>query len=189
MHGLWARSFYLIHSLGFLGYVACDDTSVDRTPIDGAVIRMDSGSSSDANAALDSGVMGVDDTASSDARVRVDSGARDSGAQGCDLLPETTMYSSTMTHYDSDQSRDHEMRVYRPEGPGPNPGMLVIHGGGWRQSDYTAVHGLADRYARRGFTTFAINYQLSTPTASAWRNCTSCAAGLAVLTIRPMPIC
>src|SRR6476660_3963488 len=51
--------------------------------------------------------------------------------------------------------------VYRPHGPGPFPGMLVVHGGAWRmgaRADFaTLAHGLAER----GYTAVAIDYRLA----------------------------
>src|SRR3954468_11590862 len=51
--------------------------------------------------------------------------------------------------------------VYRPHGPGPFPGILVVHGGAWRmgaRADFaTIAHGLAER----GYTAVAIDYRLA----------------------------
>ncbi|TPW18961.1 MAG: lipase/esterase [Elusimicrobia bacterium] len=48
-----------------------------------------------------------------------------------------------------------------PEGPGPFPGMLVIHGGGWsarRPSDMAAI---AKALARRGYVALNVTYRLA----------------------------
>lgn len=50
--------------------------------------------------------------------------------------------------------------IYRPEGEGPFPAVLVIHGGGWRSGDRAQVEGLARRIARRGYVAVNISYRL-----------------------------
>ena len=42
------------------------------------------------------------------------------------------------------------------------PGILVVHGGGWRSGDKAQLGGLAYHLASAGYTCFAINYRLST---------------------------
>ncbi len=42
------------------------------------------------------------------------------------------------------------------------PGVLVVHGGGWRSGDKAQLGGLAHRLALAGYACFAINYRLST---------------------------
>lgn len=58
-------------------------------------------------------------------------------------------------------SRDHLLDIYRPEGPGPHPVLLYIHGGGFRilSKDSHWLMGLA--FARRGYLVFNINYRLA----------------------------
>lgn len=50
--------------------------------------------------------------------------------------------------------------VYVPEGPGPFPAVLVIHGGGWRSGDRAQVEGIAERVAQRGYVAVNITYRL-----------------------------
>lgn len=51
--------------------------------------------------------------------------------------------------------------AYLPEGEGPHPAVVVIHGGSWRSGSKSqlAVHALA--IARAGVAAFAINYRLA----------------------------
>lgn len=51
--------------------------------------------------------------------------------------------------------------AYVPEGPGPFPGVLVIHGGGWsarRPSDMAAI---SRALARRGYVALNVTYRLA----------------------------
>ena len=53
--------------------------------------------------------------------------------------------------------------IYRAEGRGKRvPGVLVIHGGGWRSGDKAQLGGLAYELASSGYACFAVNYRLST---------------------------
>lgn len=53
--------------------------------------------------------------------------------------------------------------IYRAEErDGPVPGVLIIHGGGWRSGDKAQLGGLAYQLASVGYACFAINYRLST---------------------------
>ncbi|MGQ0620003.1 MAG: alpha/beta hydrolase [Panacagrimonas sp.] len=51
--------------------------------------------------------------------------------------------------------------VYVPEGAGPWPGVLVIHGGGWYTGDREQVEGIAERLARRGFVAVNTTYRFA----------------------------
>lgn len=51
--------------------------------------------------------------------------------------------------------------VYVPQGAGPWPGVLLIHGGGWSSGDREQVKGIAERLARRGYVTFNTTYRLA----------------------------
>ncbi len=50
--------------------------------------------------------------------------------------------------------------VARPEeGSGPFPGVLVIHGGGWRGGDKASNRGLLAEFARRGYVAISPQYR------------------------------
>lgn len=51
--------------------------------------------------------------------------------------------------------------VYVPEGKGPFPAVLVIHGGGWEEGDREQVRSIAERVAQRGFVVMNVTYRLS----------------------------
>lgn len=50
--------------------------------------------------------------------------------------------------------------VYRPDGQGPFPSVLLIHGGAWKRGDRGQVEGLAERIAERGYLVVNITYRL-----------------------------
>ena len=51
--------------------------------------------------------------------------------------------------------------VYVPEGKGPFPAVLLIHGGGWYSGDREQVHSIAERVAQRGYVVMNATYRLS----------------------------
>jgi acetyl esterase/lipase len=51
--------------------------------------------------------------------------------------------------------------VYVPEGTGPFPGVLVVHGGAWRMGTRGQLAGVAQELAKHGFTAVAISYRLA----------------------------
>lgn len=51
--------------------------------------------------------------------------------------------------------------VYLPEGAGPFPGVLVVHGGAWRMGTRGQLTGVAQMLAQSGFTAVAISYRLA----------------------------
>jgi acetyl esterase len=50
-------------------------------------------------------------------------------------------------------------RVYRPEGPGPFPGAVEIHGGAWNGLDHLADDALNRELARRGVFVAALEFR------------------------------
>ena len=51
--------------------------------------------------------------------------------------------------------------LYVPSGPGPHPGVLVVHGGAWHTGTRAQLSGFAQALARQGFTAVAISYRLA----------------------------
>ena len=50
--------------------------------------------------------------------------------------------------------------VYVPEGKGPFPAVLVIHGGSWSSGDREQVQSIAERVAERGYVVMNVTYRL-----------------------------
>lgn len=55
----------------------------------------------------------------------------------------------------------HEAEAFVPEGNGPFPGVIIIHGGGWTSRSYEDTRTIGKSLASHGFTTLSINYSLS----------------------------
>ena len=51
--------------------------------------------------------------------------------------------------------------IYVPQGEGPFPGVLVIHGGAWYIGTRAQLSGIAQRLALNGMTAMAISYRLA----------------------------
>ena len=51
--------------------------------------------------------------------------------------------------------------LYIPQGDGPFPGVLVVHGGAWRMGTRAQLAGFAKTLADNGFTAVAISYRLA----------------------------
>lgn len=53
------------------------------------------------------------------------------------------------------------MDIYRPEGVGPHPAVLLVHGGGWLGGSKAGHAGTGAMLARNGYVACAINYRLA----------------------------
>jgi acetyl esterase/lipase len=51
--------------------------------------------------------------------------------------------------------------IYRPEGAGPFPAVVVIHGGGWKTRTGADMSRIAKGIARRGYVAMNITYRLA----------------------------
>ena len=51
--------------------------------------------------------------------------------------------------------------LYIPEGKGPFPGVLVVHGGAWYMGTRAQLSGFAQLLASRGMTAVAISYRFA----------------------------
>jgi acetyl esterase/lipase len=51
--------------------------------------------------------------------------------------------------------------VYVPQGKGPFPAVLVIHGGGWESGDRNQVKSIAERVAARGYVVMNVTYRIA----------------------------
>jgi acetyl esterase/lipase len=63
--------------------------------------------------------------------------------------------------YSSPGGNDLRLDAYLPEGEGPFPAILVVHGGAWRSGGKGQLAGYARTLARRGYAAFSINYRLA----------------------------
>jgi acetyl esterase len=51
--------------------------------------------------------------------------------------------------------------IYRPDGPGPHPTVLYLHGGGWLMGSPTTHRKLTLRFAEAGFLCISVDYALA----------------------------
>lgn len=85
------------------------------------------------------------------------------------LLKETSTFTTEDgVRYADDEDPDHVMSVFLPNGEGPFPALVLIHGGGFRRGSRTDMQWKGEYYARRGIASFSIDYHLSTPETSSW---------------------
>ncbi|MCS2610139.1 alpha/beta hydrolase [Halomonas dongshanensis] len=71
--------------------------------------------------------------------------------------------------------------LFVPEGAGPWPLMVFIHGGYWQQLDHTATDFLAQRYLAKGMAFASLGYGLA-PNTSIKTMVAQCVAGLSAAT-------
>ena len=53
--------------------------------------------------------------------------------------------------------------IYIPEGPGPFPALIGVHGGGWQQGSRSIYQHWGPFLAARGYVLFAVDYRTSAP--------------------------
>ncbi|MEO8628190.1 MAG: alpha/beta hydrolase, partial [Betaproteobacteria bacterium] len=51
--------------------------------------------------------------------------------------------------------------IYRPDGAGPFPGVLMVHGGGWHEGKRKHMGRFSKMLARRGYVVVNIDYRLA----------------------------
>ena len=72
---------------------------------------------------------------------------------------------STRTYY-SPNGQNQKMYVAWPKGAGPNPLVVILHGGGWIQGSRTGFRDEARLLAGLGYTAAALDYRLATSSAN-----------------------
>ena len=81
------------------------------------------------------------------------------GLYGC-----TNMSNIKNQHRDTAYANDSEaqrMDIFIPDGEGPFPAVLLIHGGGFKAGDKKADHALAKQLVGHGYVAVCVNYRLS----------------------------
>ena len=53
------------------------------------------------------------------------------------------------------------MNLYVPEGEGPFPAVMLVHGGAWRMGNRWHMHSVAQKLASRGYTVASISYRFA----------------------------
>jgi acetyl esterase/lipase len=67
----------------------------------------------------------------------------------------------TEIEYKKIPNRSLTVDVFRPQLNQKNIGIILIHGGGWRTGDKKHMHQLSRALSEKGYTCFAVEYQLS----------------------------
>ena len=65
--------------------------------------------------------------------------------------------------YGKGGSEELKLDMARPNGSGPFPALVLIHGGGWSGGNRAGFHGLAIEAAKRGYVAMTISYRLTQP--------------------------
>ncbi|MDA1173238.1 MAG: SGNH hydrolase domain-containing protein [Chloroflexi bacterium] len=87
------------------------------------------------------------------------------------LLPATTTFTLKRdVRYADDGDPDHLMTVYTPEGQGPFPALLAVHGGNWSGGgrDMGSFQEDISDYASRGISVFSVDYHLRSLGHPSW---------------------
>lgn len=79
---------------------------------------------------------------------------------GCTTLRDGTEVRSDLT-YTQRASGDLSGELFVPEGEGPHPAVLVIHGGGWSSGEPWQMGQVSRLLANEGFVTFTPNYRFA----------------------------
>ena len=53
------------------------------------------------------------------------------------------------------------MNIYVPEGEGPWPAVMLVHGGAWRMGNRWNMHSVAEKLASRGYTVASVSYRFA----------------------------
>ena len=91
------------------------------------------------------------------------------------LIPVVSLLLASCTTYLGKQKFEHQKdafyagnteerqkgEVYIPEGKGPFPGVVVVHGGGWDSRDFEDMNSVSKSLASHGFVVYNINYRLA----------------------------
>src|SRR5689334_3306793 len=63
--------------------------------------------------------------------------------------------------YSNPDNQHMMLNIARPQGNGPFPAILCIHGGGFRAGDRSGYNGLIKRLAERGYVAATVEYRLA----------------------------
>lgn len=69
-----------------------------------------------------------------------------------------------VTYTPADWPQALQADIYAPEGLGPFPAVLVVHGGGWERGERQDMDFIAERLARAGFVAVNISYRFAPAT-------------------------
>ena len=68
---------------------------------------------------------------------------------------------NTLVYTPPDWPEPLQADVYQPQGEGPFPGMLLVHGGGWERRSREDMDRLASYYVGRGYVVMNVSYRFA----------------------------
>ncbi|MEQ9462812.1 MAG: alpha/beta hydrolase [Haliea sp.] len=68
---------------------------------------------------------------------------------------------STLVYTPADWPEPLQADVYQPQGKGPFPGMLLVHGGGWERRSRDDMDRLARYYVGQGYVVMNVSYRFA----------------------------
>ena len=80
---------------------------------------------------------------------------------GCASTPEFGVRVEAGTVYARNGGDQQTADIFVPQGSGPFPAIVLIHGGGWRKGGSWQMDHIANRLAEQGFVVANINYRLA----------------------------
>lgn len=66
-----------------------------------------------------------------------------------------------LVYYTAETNERQAGEILIPKTPGPHPGVIVVHGGGWNSRDFQDMSSVAKSLVSHGFVVFNINYRLA----------------------------
>lgn len=105
----------------------------------------------------------------------------DAAADPAPLEPLTVAYGSHPSQY---------FHLHLPDGPGPHPAVVLIHGGFWRLPyGLELMRPLAEDLVRRGFAAVNVEYRRLGEDGGGWRGtCDDVLSAVRALSTRPLPL-
>lgn len=77
------------------------------------------------------------------------------------ILPEGVSVEKDLVYISYGTRKLHLDLFYPKNSTAPNPGVILVHGGGWRSGDKSLLVPMAQQLAVKGYVTAAIEYRLS----------------------------
>lgn len=82
-------------------------------------------------------------------------------AAGSGRAQQNAVKVETNVEYSNPDNQHLQLDIARPEGDGPFPAVLCIHGGGFRAGNRQSYSGLIKKFAERGYVAATVTYRLA----------------------------
>ena len=80
---------------------------------------------------------------------------------GCFARAATDMPIETVTYTPDGWPQALQADIWHPQGDGPHPAMLMVHGGGWERRSREDMDKLCRHYVARGYVVMNVSYRLA----------------------------